>query len=333
MPKIIRLHQYGNPSVLRVENVDLEPPQSGEVQVLQTAIGLNFVDTYFRSGLYPLSLPSGLGMEAAGSVVSVGAGTEGFAEGDRVAYVWGPMGAYAELRNVPATHLVKLPPFIPPEVAAAILLKGLTAEFLLFRLRCFHCLQPGLPNVTLLVTAAAGGVGSLLCSWARAYGLRVLGVVGSEAKKRKAMEAGCEEVWLQDEDFSKEAKRATRGKGVDAVFDGVGKASFRESLASLKLKGLMISYGNASGPVEPVSLLELASMGSLFLTRPRLADYVSTRNELEIGAAHVFEAVARGYIQTRCEQSWPLSEAAKAHEALESRQTQGLSILYAGEHR
>jgi len=323
MPKVIRLYKHGGPSVLCLENVDVEPPLPGEVQVLQTAIGLNFVDTYYRSGLYALSLPSGLGMEAAGTVLSVGRGTEGFVEGDKVAYAWGPIGAYAELRNVPAACLLKLPSHVSPEVAAAVFLKGLTAEFLLFRL------QQLMPGSTLLVTAAAGGLGSLLCMWAHSHGIRVWGVVGSEAKRQKALALGCERVWLQGEAFSKEVQRATYGLGVDVVLDGVGKASFYEALSCLKPKGLMVSYGNASGAVEPMSPLELASRGSLFLTRPRLADYIATRSELEAGAAHLFQALAKGYIRAHCEQSWPLSEAAKAHEALESRQTQGLSILCA----
>jgi len=320
---MVRIYQHGNPHVLRLENVDVEPPLPGEVQVLQTAIGLNFVDTYYRSGLYPMRLPSGLGMEAAGSVVAVGPGVEGFSEGDRVAYALGPQGAYAQLRNVSASTLVKLPPHVSPEMAASVLLKGLTAEVLLFRLRKLA------PGSTLLVTAASGGMGSLLCCWARAQGIRVWGVVGSQEKRQRALLAGCEEVWLQSESFSKGVREATQGQGVDVVLDGVGKATFREALGCLKPRGLMVSYGNASGAVEPVSPLELASRGSLVLMRPRMSDYMATRSELEAAAAHVFEALAQGQFQARCEQSWPLEEAAKAHEALESRQTQGLSVLYA----
>jgi len=271
-------------------------------------------------------LPSGLGMEAAGRVVSVGAGVEGFKEGEAVAYAWGPIGAYAQWRNVPASCLLRLPPFVSPETAAAVLLKGLTAEFLLFR--CLACIHPLGLKITLLITAAAGGVGSLLCSWARALGIRVLGVVGSQEKRKRALASGCEEVWLQEEGFSKEVLRATGGKGVHAVLDGVGQATFKEALHCLRPRGLMVSYGNASGVVEPVSLLELAARGSVFLTRPRLADYASTRSELEAGALCVFEALGQGYIRASCEQSWPLSEATKAHEALESRRTQGLSVLY-----
>ncbi|MCL2178845.1 MAG: quinone oxidoreductase [Proteobacteria bacterium] len=322
MPQLIRIYQHGGPHVLRIENVDVEPPLPGEVQIMQTAIGLNFVDTYYRSGLYSMVLPSGLGMEAAGSVVAVGPGTNGFVEGEKVAYVLGPQGAYAQLRNVAASTLVKLPAHVSPAMAASVLLKGLTAEVLLFRL------QQLMPGSTLLVTAAAGGVGSLLCYWARAHGIRVLGVVGRAEKKQRALSAGCEEVWLQGESFSKGVRELTGGQGVDVVLDGVGRATFQESLCCLKPRGRMVSYGNASGAVEPVSPLELASRGSLTLVRPRIWDYIATRSELEAGAAHVFEALAKGHIHARAEQSWPLHEAAKAHEALESRQTKGLSLLY-----
>lgn len=318
----IRIRQHGGPDVLEAFDETLSPPASGEVQLRQTAIGLNFIDTYFRAGVYKAPLPHGLGQEAAGVIEAVGPDVTGFAVGDRVAYGTGPLGAYSERRNFEAARLVKLPDAVSDEAAAALMLKGMTAWYLL---HLTHAVQPG---ETLLVHAAAGGVGSALVPWAKRLGARVIGTVGSADKARLARAAGCDEVILyRDEDVASEVRRMTGGRGVDVVYDSVGKDSFAGSLDSLRPRGLFVSYGNASGKAPPFEPVLLAEKGSLFFTRPTLAHYTATRAELDAAAEGVFRAIADGVIQPQIQQRYPLREAAAAHRALESRQTRGATVL------
>lgn len=318
----IRIRQHGGPDVLEAFDETLPPPASGEVQLRQTAIGLNFIDTYFRAGVYKAPLPHGLGQEAAGVVEAVGPDVTGFAVGDRVAYGTGPLGAYSERRNFEAARLVKLPDAVSDEAAAALMLKGMTAWYLL---HLTHAVQPG---ETLLVHAAAGGVGSALVPWAKRLGARVIGTVGSADKARLARAAGCDEVILyREEDVASEVRRMTGGRGVDVVYDSVGKDSFAGSLDSLRPRGLFVSYGNASGKAPPFEPVLLAEKGSLFFTRPTLAHYTATRAELDAAAEGVFRAIADGVIQPQIQQRYPLREAAAAHRALESRQTRGATVL------
>jgi NADPH2:quinone reductase len=322
MNHAIRIHETGGPDVLRWEPVDTGDPGPGEVLLRQTACGLNFIDVYQRSGLYPPGpLPAVLGMEAAGVVEALGPGIEGLAVGDRVAY---PMvqGGYAQVRVIAADKLVQLPETISDRQAAAVMLKGLTAQYLLFR---SYAVQPGDP---ILVYAAAGGVGSLLCQWAKHLGAVVIGCVGSDAKAERARANGCDHVILyRDEDIAVRVREITAGAGVAAAYDSVGKATFAASLDSLRPFGVLVSYGNASGPVEPFSPGILAQKGSLYLTRPTLATHVATRELLDDGVAHLFGAIADGKLHVQIEQTYDLADAAQAHRDLEARRTVGTSLL------
>lgn len=322
MSLTIRVTRHGGPEVLEAVDETLPAPADGEIRLRHTAIGLNFIDTYFRAGVYQAPLPHGLGQEAAGVVEALGPGVSGFAVGDRVAYGTGPLGAYSAHRNVAASRLVKVPDAVSDEAAAALMLKGMTAYYLL---HLTHRVQPG---ETLLVHAAAGGVGSALVPWARRLGARVIGTAGSAEKAAQARAAGCDEVILyREQDVAGEVRRLTGGRGVDVVYDSVGKDTFAGSLDSLRPRGLFVSYGNASGKAPPFEPVLLADKGSLFFTRPTLAHYTATRAELDAAAEAVFAAVATGIIEPQVRQRWPLREAAAAHRALESRQTQGASVL------
>lgn len=322
MPLAIRFARTGGPEVLSLEEVTVGEPGPGEARLRQAAIGLNFIDTYHRSGLYPLPLPSGLGLEGAGVVEAVGPGVTEVAPGDRVAYAGGPPGAYAEVRLMPADRLVRLPDAVSFEQAAALMLKGLTAQYLL------HRTHPVKAGETLLVYAAAGGVGRLLCQWASALGARVIGAVGSPAKAALARAHGCAEVILyRQENLPERVKALTAGVGVDVVYDSVGKDTFTDSLACLRPLGLMVSYGNASGPVPPVDIGVLARMGSLFLTRPTLMTYTARRADLLAMAAELFEAVANGAVTLPPPRLRPLAEAAAAHRELEAGGTTGATVL------
>lgn len=321
MPFAVRIHETGGPEVLRWEEVDLAPPGPGEVRLQQAAVGLNFIDTYHRSGLYPLALPAVLGVEGVGVVEALGPDVSGLQVGDRVAYA-GPLGGYAQERNVPADRLVPVPEGIEDAQAAAIMLQGMTAWFLLRRT---HRVQPG---ETILVHAAAGGVGMIACQWARCLGATVIGTVGSEEKADLARRHGCEHTILyRTEDFPARVRAITGGQGVPVVYDGVGKATFEGSLDCLSPMGLMVSYGNASGAVPPVDLLKLATKGSLFLTRPTLFTYVAKREDLLEAARELFEAVLSGAIRIPVHQVRPLREAAEAHRDLEARRTTGSTVL------
>lgn len=318
----VRLSEYGGPEVLRYEPIEVPEPESGEVRLRHTAIGLNFRDVYERTGLYPLELPSSLGVEAAGVVEESGAGVTEFAAGDRVMYCQGPSGAYATARTYPARQLLKLPDGVRDEDAAALLLKGLTVWYLLRRVRRVH------PGETILFTAAAGGVGLIACQWARHLGVRLIGTAGSEEKGELARSHGAAEAILyREEDVAARVRELTDGRGVSVVYDSVGKETWQSSLKCLQPRGLMVSFGSASGPVTGIGLLELAARGSLFVTRPRLADYVSTREELEAGANELFDLVGQGAIAATTGQRFLLAEAAVAHRALEARETTGSTLL------
>ena len=322
MPTAIRFSTHGGPEVLRTEELDPGKPAAQEVQVRHTAIGVNYIDVYDRTGLYPVTLPSGLGREAAGIVTALGRGVRGLKVGERVAYVYSVPGAYCELRNVPAERVVKVPRGISDEAAAALMLKGLTAHFLIRRT---YKVSRG---DTLLVHAAAGGVGLILCQWARSLGAKVIGVVGSDAKAELARKHGCRHVLISGRDeLVAGVKELTRGTGVAVVYDAVGKDTFVESLDCLRRLGMMVTFGNASGPPPAISPLELSKRGSLFLTRPTLFNYIATREELTAAARELFAAVRSRKVRVVIGQKYPLSSAAEAHRDLEGRRTTGSTVL------
>jgi NADPH2:quinone reductase len=322
MPLAIRIHETGGPEVLRLEDIEVPAPVAGEVQIRHTAIGLNFIDVYDRSGLYPQkSLPAGLGREAAGVVTAIGKKVRGFRVGDRVAYVASP-GTYAELRNVPAAVLVKIPAGVSDEQAAVLMLKGGTACYLL---RHTYRVKRG---DVIVVHAAAGGVGSLLAQWGKKLGAMVIGVVGSVEKAALAKKNGCKHVLVRGrEDVAAEVKKLTKGLGAHVVYDGVGKDTFFESLDCLRRRGMLASFGNASGPVAPFAPTELSKRGSLFLTRPTMMDYTATRAELESIARETFAAAKKRWIRVQIDQRYKLRDAAQAHRDLESRKTTGASVI------
>jgi NADPH2:quinone reductase len=320
--KAIRIAKTGGPEVLSLAEIELPAPGPGFVRVRHKAIGVNFIDTYHRSGLYPVQLPSGLGLEAAGSIEAVGEGVTRFRAGDRVAYCTGPIGAYGEVNNVAAGRAVLLPRGISFEDGAAALLKGMTAQYLLKRT---YAVKPG---DTILWHAAAGGVGLIACQWAKALGARVIGTVGSQEKAALAKANGCDEgILYRTEDVASRVKELTAGVGVPVVYDGVGKSTFMASLDSLRPRGLLASFGNASGAVTGVDLGILAAKGSLYVTRPTLFHYTATTEELDETAADLFEAITRGFIKIEVGKRYPLAEAAQAHRDLEARATMGASIL------
>jgi NADPH2:quinone reductase len=318
----IRMNETGGPEVLRWQTVELPSPAPGELLVRHAAIGLNFIDTYQRTGLYPVALPAVLGSEAAGVVEEVGAGVQGFATGDRVAYGSGALGAYAEARNIPAAHVVKVPAGIDEKTAAAAMLKGMTAQYLARR---SYVVMKG---DVVLVQAAAGGVGSILCQWAKHLGATVIGTVGSEPKAQLARDNGCDHVILyRTEDVAARVRAITNGEGVPVVYDSVGKDTFAASLDCLRPRGLMVSFGQSSGPIGPFDPRLLAQKGSLFLTRPKLGDYVLTRAELEETARDLFEVIASGAVRINVAQTYPLRDAERAHRDLEARKTTGSTLL------
>jgi NADPH2:quinone reductase len=317
----IQATKAGGPEVLEAADLPIPEPGPGQIRIRHHAIGLNFIDTYQRSGLYPMRLPAVLGQEAAGVVDAVGAGVNGWVKGDRVAYS-GQMGAYAVFHVVQAERVLRLPHAISFETAAAALLKGMTAEFLLHR--CY----PLKAGETILVHAASGGVGTILVQWAKAIGAVVIGTVGSAAKADLARDNGCDHViFYRDEDVPARVREITEGQGVRVVYDSVGKDTFEGSLASLGRRGLFVSFGNASGPAPAVEPRRLMQAGSLFLTRPTLYDYTATPEDLAASAAALFEVIASGTVKIEIGQTFPLSEARRAHEALEGRETVGASLL------
>ncbi len=320
--KAFRFHKSGPASVLKWEDVELGKPQAGEAQVRHTAIGLNYIDTYHRSGLYPLEMPSPIGLEAAGVVEAVGRGVGHVKPGDRVAYSGGPLGAYCEARNVPAAKLLKLPAKITDEEAAAMMLKGMTVEYLLTRT------YPVKRGETILIHAAAGGVGLIAGQWAKALGATVIGTAGGPAKCKLAKAHGYDHVIdYTKQDFTKAVRRITKNAGVPVVYDAVGKSTWDGSLDCLAPRGMMVSFGNASGAVETMAPAMLGAKGSLYLTRPSLMAYTSTRADLELSAGRLFRMVTSGKVKIEVNQTYPLKDAAKAHRDLEGRRTTGSTVL------
>ncbi len=322
MAKVIRFHEKGGPEVLRVEEHDVGEPGPGEARVRHLAVGVNFVDCYHRSGLYPLPLPSGLGSEAAGTVEAVGKGVKHVKAGDHVGYAGGPQGAYAEARVMPADRLIQLPDEIDPRRAAAMMLKGLTVQYLIRRT---YRVKAG---ETVLWHAAAGGVGLIACQWLKALGVTVIGTVGSDEKAEIARAHGADHVIVYTrESFPERVRELTGGKGVPVVYDSVGKSTFMGSLDCLQPLGLMVSFGNASGPLQGLDLGVLSQKGSLFLTRPTLMTYTARREDLESMAAELFQVVSSGKVKIEVGRTFPLVEAARAHRELEARKTTGASVL------
>jgi NADPH2:quinone reductase len=321
MSHAIRVHENGGPEVLRWEDVEVGEPGSGQVKLRQEAAGLNFIDVYHRTGLYKQELPFTPGVEGAGVVEAVGAGVDNVKVGDRVTYA-SQIGGYAEERLIPADRVVKLPDSISFEQAAAVMLQGLTARMLI---RAIH---PVKADETILIHAAAGGVGLIVCQWAKALGATVIGTVGTDEKAELARAHGCDHpIVYTRQDFAAEVDRITGGKKLPVVYDGVGRDTFMKSLDCLRPRGLMVSFGNASGPVEPISPLLLSQKGSLFLTRPTLNHYIATREELEQSANELFETIASGKVKAEVKQRFALKDAAAAHRALEGRKTQGSTVL------
>jgi NADPH2:quinone reductase len=316
------LKETGGPEVLEAEHMDVPRPGPGEVLVRQEAVGLNFIDTYHRSGLYKLPLPSGLGGEAAGVVEAVGEGVTGFREGHRVGYFTGPLGAYATHRSIDAERLVRLPDSIASEQAAAAMLKGCTVEYLIERCARIEAGQ------TVLVHAAAGGMGSILVQWLKAIGAHVIAHAGDSRKAALAKELGADQALCCPlDELAAEVRSLTDGRGVPVVLDGVGAASWKASLASVARRGLLVTYGNASGPVPPFTALDLLTAGSIFVTRPTLADYCKTAEEMRASAERVFEMIEKGAVKIRIGATFPLLKAADAHRALEARATTGSTVL------
>lgn len=322
MTHAIRVHDYGGPEVLTWEEVDVGEPGPGEVRIRQTAIGLNFIDVYVRTGLYPQSaLPFVPGMEGAGVVTAVGEGVRDLKVGRRVAYA-GPVGAYAQERLIAADRVVRIPDSVSDETAASIMLKGMTAQYLLRR-----TYKVG-PDTTLLFHAAAGGVGMIACQWAASLGATVIGTVGSSGKALIARSHGCSHVInYREEDVVAKVKDYTKGEGVDVVYDSVGKDTFPASLDCLKRRGMWVSFGQASGPVPEFRINLLAQKGSLFASRPALGDYIATRKELVSTANDLFGVIAKGKVKIAVNQTYPLAEAERAHRELEGRLTTGSTLL------
>ena len=320
--KAIRITETGGPGVMKLVDADVSRPGPGQVRVRQTAIGLNYIDTYHRSGLYPVPLPSGIGLEGAGVVEELGEGVKGLKVGDRIAYGVGALGAYAEMRNLPANRITRLPAEISDETAAGMMLKGMTVRYLL---RATYKVSAG---ETILLHAAAGGVGLILSQWAKALGVTVIGTVGSDAKKEIARAHGCAHVINSStEDVVARVKEITGGRGVPVVYDGVGQATLMTSLDCLRPRGLMVSFGNASGPVKSFDLGLLAAKGSLYITRPTLMSYTASDADLKETADDLVAMVKSGKVKIPVNQRYALADAVKAHEDLESRRTTGTTVL------
>jgi NADPH2:quinone reductase len=321
MTKAIRMHETGGPEVLKWESVPKPEPGPAEALIKHEAVGLNYIDVYFRTGLYKAALPATPGMEGAGTVLAVGANVTDLQPGDRVAYAGGPIGAYATERVIPADRLVKLPDAIDFKTGAAMMLQGMTAQYLLRRT---FKVQKGQP---ILVHAAAGGVGLILCQWANYLGATVIGVVSTDEKAELAKQHGAHHTIIGHANLAAEVKKITNGAMVPVVYDSVGKDTFMASIDSLAPLGYMVSYGNASGPVPPVDISMLGAKGSLFLTRPSLASYTASHGDLLASANDLFEVVISGAVKIRVNQTFPLAEAAAAHTALEARKTTGSTVL------
>ena len=322
MPKSIIIKKNGGPEVLELQDIDIKSPGPDELKVTNHAIGLNYIDTYHRSGLYPLPLPSGIGLEAAGKVDEVGSNIKEFNKGDNIAYASMPIGAYSEQRIIPAKIAVKIPEWISHKLAATLITKGLTTNYLLTKTYKLKA------NETILFHAAAGGVGQIFAQWAKSIGAKVIGTVGSNEKIEIAKVNGYEHVInYSKDDFAKEVMKLTNNNGVSAVFDGVGKNTFKGSIACLKPRGMMVSFGNASGPLDPVNVSKDIQSKSLFLTRPTIGHYFTNRKEIQKGADEIFEKIKFGMIKIKIFKEYKLNEAKQAHEDLESRKLTGPAIL------
>ncbi|KVC63507.1 quinone oxidoreductase [Burkholderia ubonensis] len=322
MPKAIRYDQAGGPEVMKWVDVEVAEPQAGQVRVKQHAVGLNYIDVYFRTGLYPQPLPGGLGMEAAGEVTAVGDDVTAFKPGDRVAYVSSSPGAYAQERVLPADRLVRLPDGIGYDEAASVMLQGLTAHYLLRRT---YRVKAG---DTILIHAAAGGVGLLVCQWAKALGATVIGTVSSDEKAAIAKAHGCDHpIVYTRENFTERVRAITNDALLPVVYDSIGKDTYVGSLDCLAPLGLYVSFGNASGPLPPIDSKEFSSRGSLFFTRPTLFSYIAKRADLEAATAELFDVIQSGKVKTSINQRYPLAEVARAHADLEARKTTGSTIL------
>ncbi len=320
--KAIRFEKTGGPEVLLWQDVSLAKPGPGEVRLRHTAIGLNYIDTYHRSGLYPVPMPSGIGLEACGVIEMLGEGVKGFKVGDRVAYGSGPIGAYAEARNIPVARIIKIPKSISDETAAAMMLKGMTVRYLLtetFKVK---------RGQTILLHAAAGGVGLILSQWAKALGVKVIGTVGSDDKITIAKAHGCAHVInSRTEDVAARVREITKGKGVPVVYDGIGQATLEASLNALQPRGLLVSFGNASGPVKAFDLGQLAAKGSLYVTRPTLFNYTASDADFKATAADLVDMVKSGKVKIPVNQRYALKDAGQAHDDLENRKTTGSTVL------
>ena len=322
MTHAIRIHETGGPEVMKWEEVEVGEPGEGELRITHKAVGLNYIDVYHRTGLYPLELPSGIGLEASGVVEEVGPGVTEFEAGDRIAYAHPPIGAYCEARVLPAEHVVKLPDSIDDETAAAMMLQGLTVQYLIRR--TYRVKQ----GDTVLFHAAAGGVGQIACQWLKALGVTTIGTVGSAEKAELAKAQGCTHtINYREEDFVARVKEITGGAGVPVVYDSVGKDTFEGSLDCLSPMGMMVLFGSSSGPVSELNTGLLAQKGSLFLTRPTLMTYTAKRSDLIAGANELFEVVGSGAVKININQRYPLKEAVQAHQDLEARKTTGSTIF------
>ncbi len=322
MAKSIVIKKNGGPEVLELQEVDIKSPGPDEIKVTNHAIGLNYIDTYHRSGLYPLPLPSGIGLEAAGKVDEIGSNIKDFNKGDNIAYASMPIGAYSQQRIIPAKIAVKVPEWISHKLAATLMTKGLTTNYLLTKTYKLK------PNETILFHAAAGGVGQIFAQWAKSIGAKVIGTVGSDEKIEIAKANGYENVInYSKSDFAKEVMKLTNDNGVSAVFDGVGKNTFKGSIACLKPRGMMVSFGNASGPLDPVNVAKEIQSKSLFLTRPTIGHYFTNREEIQKGADEIFNKIKFGMIKIKIFKEYELNEAKQAHQDLESRKLKGPAIL------
>jgi len=322
MTRIVKIEKIGGPEVLKLETINLKKPAPEEVVIEHKAIGLNFIDTYHRSGLYPVELPSGIGGEGAGIIKEVGSKVEGFSVGDKVGYAGAPLGAYSSERNYPIKNLIKIPEGISCEVAATLMTKGLTSYYLLYKT------YPVSSNETILFHAAAGGVGQIFCQWARSLGCKVIGTVGSEEKISLAKKNGCDFIInYSKDDFAKKVLKFTKGKGVSVVYDGVGKNTFHKSIECLKTRGMMVSFGNASGSLENIDVKKSIQPKGIYFTRPAMFHYLSTRDELKEGADKLFEKIKLGKIKIEIFKKYRLDDVVQAHKDLESRKITGPAII------
>jgi NADPH2:quinone reductase len=322
MTRVVSLEKTGEPEVLQVKNIKLEKPAPEEVLIEHKAIGLNYIDTYHRSGLYPLELPSGIGAEASGVVKEIGSKVKNFTIGDRVCYAGAPLGSYSSERNYPIKNLVKIPKEIGFDIAATLMTKGLTTFYLL------HKTYPVASNETILFHAAAGGVGQIFCQWAKSLGCKVIGTVGSDEKISVAKKNGCDFVInYSKDDFVKKVLEITKGKGVPVVYDGVGKNTFNGSIECLKIRGMMVSFGNASGPVSNIDVKKMIQPKGLYFTRPVMGQYLSTQDEINEGADMLFKKITLGKIKIKIFKKYKLEDAIQAHKDLESRKIIGPAVI------